>query len=988
MKKKICFITIVLLVFSVSLSWAVMQETTKPVPTITERTVPTVKKAEARPVLPDDFTPKIAKKGQVAPINDDYEATKSRAQRGGIVNVYEDDFETEGDLWYYVSFANLFALPDAYGDTEFGTRFTINHTSADLDGAYFYWYSAVGTPSATVHVYDCVANYPGTELGSVTVDWADITIGAYNYVDLSDITRGLSFDCGEDFFITYSVIDGVYGVTQLNIVTDDGESGVNRAIESWGPGAWGYMIDDWGGDYEFWIDAMVSYPDPWTSETGSWEYVEDSPSAKDTVSHSPTHCWWMDEFITGSYVKDAIVSPTFHLLSGYPLYYISLWQNIDLVRWAAGPGYVDETYDVYITDVDEAVTPYWHTDTLNAYAGANSWWCGKEDASWPGGWGYGNSWNQWIETPELSFAAAKDSICLDFMHRYDVEQDYDFCFLNISTDDWATSTTLATYNDTLGLHNTWAAEHINLSAYAGLDVRIRFRFESDGGWSDEDGDNTQGAWFLDNVIVYDGSKTTYFEDNADDHVNFLVNPGNYLWTRLWYEYQNTGGWTLFDKDVVWCTGCTCDITAYAGKDIKLKIGGQIDDETELGKGNGIYIDDIAITGIDLPEIDMACDLTVVPYPTTIGLPCKALNIYPKLILHHAGYGSSGGNIRIDVEGIGNAPPLFDYYKNGTDPLELLEYGIFDLGLVPWGYTPTIGTYDYQGWVEALGDTITSNDYAPEKIPVKIYPENEYELGYNSRIEGQYYYPTCTGAVTYYSPFRDGIFTSKDDYAINGIRLMNYNRFITSPSDTLQWAPLTFKVYNAADSVTLGALIYEEEIMLPSTQRVAWISFPFATPVPISADYFIHITGEFIDGNTGTAPQPPLTHPEYFILCDDNSYKYLGTSYYDGHAFNYGISAKDSLEAYPYDYWCNALINVDVPLPGYCENLVIAKSGNDIVLDWKAMPNATDYKVYYATDPYAADPWPILAATTSGAATYTHTDGATATKYFYKVTGTK
>ncbi|MDP8285339.1 MAG: hypothetical protein RAP03_01625 [Candidatus Electryonea clarkiae] len=984
MKTKICLLMVLLLIFSVSSIWAMKEATTATIPT--ERTAPQIKKAEARPVLPDDFTPKFAKKGQVAPINDDYEATKSRAQRGGIVNVWEDDFETEGSYWYYAGASWIYALPDQYGDTEFGTRFTINHTTANLDGAWFYWYSAVGTPSAMVHVYDVVANYPDTELGSVVVDWADITLG-WNYVDLSDITRGLTFDCGEELFITYSVIDGEYGVTQLNIVTDDYTSGANRSVELWGT-SWGYMIDDWGADIEFCIDIVLSYPDTWTCEGGWWEYVEDSPAAKDTVSHSPTHCWWMDEFITGSYIKDAIVSPTFTLYSGFPLYFISLWQNVDLVRYAAGPGYIDENYDVYITDVDEPVPADWHTDSLNHYAGEKSWWCGRMDPAWAGGWGYGNNWDQWIETPELSFAAAKDSICLDFMHRYDVEPDYDFCYLNISTDDWATQTTLATYNDTIGLHNTWTAEHINLSAYAGQDVKIRFQFTSDGGWSDEDGENTQGAWFIDNVVIADYAKVTYFEDNADDKVNFIINPGNYLWTRLWYEYQGYDGWTLFDKDLVWCTGCTCDVTAYAGKDIKIKIGAQIDDVTDIGKGFGIYIDDIAITGIDLPPYDMACDITVVPYPTTVGLDCKSLNIYPKLIMHEAGYASTGAKALINVEGTGSAPPLWSYYDWNTDPpLELLEYGIYDLARNP-GYTPVAGTYNYDGWVELDTDPNPDNDHAPP-MPVTIYPEGEYELGYNSRVEGQWYFPTCTGAVTYYSPFRDGIFSSKDVYQITGIRHMLYNRFIpgASPSDTLQWAPLTFKIYNAADSVTLGALIYEEEIMIPSQTRISWIEFPFAIPVPITDDYFVHITGEFIDGQTGTAPQPPLDHPEYFMLVDDNSEKYLGTSYYSGHAFNYGISAKDSLELHDMDYWVNTLINVDVPLPGYCENLAITssgKDGDDIVLVWKAMPNATDYKVYYSTDPYTG--FTELVGTTGGAATYTHTGGASATKYFYQVTG--
>ncbi len=972
MKTKICLLMVLLLICSVGFVWANKAATTMTTPT--ERALPQIQKAEARPVIADDVKLKVAKKFQNAPINDDYEATQSRVQRDGIVNVYEDDFETEGSFWYYSGAAYIFHLPDQYGDTEFGTRFTINHATANLDGAWFYWYSALGSPNATVHVYDCVDNYPGTELGSVQVNWAAITLGWY-YVDLSSITRGLTFDCGDEFFITYSVDNGEYGVTELNIITDDGTSGANRSIEYWG--VWEYMYLDWGTDFEFCIDVVLSYPDGWISQLGKWHYLEDTP-AKDVYSYSPTHCWWADEEITGGY-KDYLTSPQFMIPDGYPLYFYSMEVNIEFMRTGAGPGSIDEYYEVWIADLDAGVEDFWHTDTLNHYAGEKSWWCGKFQAGWSGGWGYGNSWNQWVQTPVMALPTLEDSISLDFMKRSDSEPDFDFCWVEISNDGFITCDLLATYN---GAHNTWTAEHILLDDYAGQNVSVRFRFESDGGWSDEDGlYPSEGGWFLDNVIVHDGSKTVYFEDNADDQLNFLVNPGNASWTRLFYDYDRdyplpSTGYELVDKDFIF--NGTCDVTPWAGKNVQLQIAVQVDDSS-YAHGAGLFIDDIIIAGIDLPQYDMACDFTVVPYPTTVGLPVKAINTYPKLIMHEAGYAATGANGRINPEGAGCAPPIYGYYINSTAPLALNEYGIYNLTRSPL-YTPVAGTYDYDGWVEGVGgDTNLDNDHAP-LVSVDVYPEGQYELGYNSRNEGRYYYPTCTGAVTYYSPFRDGVFTSKDVYMLNGMRLMNYNRFIPTgvTTDTLQWAPLTFKVYAAADSVTLGALLYEEEVMLPSTTRIVWTSFPFTTPVAITSDYFVLVTGEFINGIT------TATHPEYFILADDNTGRYLGTSYYSGHAFNYGISAKDSLELYVNDYWINSLINVDIPLPGYPDELTSTKSGNDIVLTWKAMPNASDYKVYRSTDAYTG--FTELVGTTGGATTYTDTGAASATKYFYQVTG--
>jgi len=888
MKKKLCFLTILLLIFSVSISWASMQETTKPVPMITERSVPIVEKAEARPVFPDGFTPKerhlIPPR---APINDDYEPINSREQKSGIFTVWEDNFETEDAFWYYdyTGSAWLWTCPDEY--PEFAVRYTPFHNGT-LVGTWIYFYGGDAT-EVTINVYDDDGTgYPGTLLGSLAVDPA-----AGNTIDLSSL--GITLTSMQDFYIGFTVTS----IGSIDFLSDTATGTGGRSLIYNGTD-WVYAVDDpyCGCPVEWFIDAIVTWNDPWTTATGDWDYLEDSPTAKDTVSHSPTHCWWIDEGV--GYTNNALVSPTFHLASGYPLYFISMWINIEFVRTVAPPGYIDETYRLWIVDTDETIDNYWHIDDLNAYEG-NSWWCGLEDPAWSGGWGYGNNWNQWIETPDLDLSTSSP-ITLDFMQRYDSEPDYDFCYVEISTDNWVTQTTLATYD---GPNNTWTAEQIDLSSYANENVRIRFHFISDSGASDEDGDYpSEGAWFLDNVVISDGSKTIFFEDNADDQVNFLVNPGNLPWEALFYDYDRdhpapSCGWELIDKDYIF--NGTCDITDYADKDIKLKVTVSTDDST-YAFGAGFFVDDIVITAIDLPEYDMACDFTLVPYPTTVGLPCKTVNNYPKLIMHHAGWGTTGANGRIDVLGTGCTPPLYSYYVNGTAPLGLNEYGIYDLTRSPL-YTPVAGTYDYQGWVEGVaGDTNPDNDYAP-LMSVTIYPEGEYELGYNSRVVGQYYYPGCTGALTYFSPYTDEVLTGTHD--INGIRHLCYNRNIPSgPAVPPETAPLTFKVYDAASPTTLGALLYEEEIDITTWLRYQWKNIPFTSSVPVSNDFFILITGEFINGNTNPG------HPAYFMLVDDNTAKYFDdVSYYDGHAFNF-VSV-DELEAYPNDFYCNALMDMEV-----------------------------------------------------------------------------
>ena len=346
---------------------------------------------------------------------------------------------------------------------------------------------------------------------------------------------------------------------------------------------------------------------------------------------------------------------------------------------------------------------------------------------------------------------------------------------------------------------------------------------------------------------------------------------------------------------------------------------------------------------------------------------------PKIIWHQAGYGATAAWCKVDVEGVGNPSPGFDYFAPPDTILGLDDYALIDLGRV---YTPTAGTYNYAGWVEASSDTSYANNYAPE-VPVTIYDAGQYELGYNSRLVGGVYYPNIPNALTYYTPFSDGILSASKDEQLNGVRWLAYSRGGTPVADT---ASLTINVYEANPDTTLGNLLYTEEITFYAT-RFEWINLPFATPVSISQDFFILVTGEWPE--TGTSPD----HLVFFMLCDNNTEPLLGESYYAGHSFYYDDSTAVVYELDNDLYW-NAMINIENLLEEP-QNVVItidASKGNDVVLTWDAVQFATDYKVYYSTDPYTG--FTELAGTTIGETTYTHTDGADNTKYFYQVKATK
>ena len=780
MKKVIIFFAILMLLSSIS--WARMQ--TAPIEQ-REVTSPTLVRSDVFQTFPEGVTPRRTPEATRAPIFDDYQQQNTR-DRAGIAYVWYDAFEPEDEIWNFGGPAYFWYVPTDV--PECATRFTTYQTGT-IAGAYFYFYGGDAT-AIDVHVHDDDnAGLPGTVLGSVT--GVAVTTGGYHYVDLSSLA--ISVTTGEDFFISFEV----NGAGDIWIVSDDGSltSGVQHS-SYWNGAAWAHT------DYEWCIVGLVTKDESWDDTFGWWYDVTDNP-------FSGSHSWWMSEEITGSYRKDFVVSPTFTFDPdvNYNVYYFSFMVDPELMRCGipTGPGSIDEYYEVWICDTDAGVYDWWHIDSFNAYSG-NSWWCGAPDIyGWPGGWGYGNNWNQWVQTPNISLPTDR-SLYLDFMHRYDTEPGYDYCYVEITTDNWASYDVLAAYDD---ISNTWAAVQIDISAYAGENASIRFRFESDTGWSDEDGDYlSEGAWFIDDVSVNDGTRTTYFIDDADTNVNFLVNPGNIEWTNLFYDYDRdypnpSLGYELVDNNYIY--NGTVNLTPWVGSNVKLRVSCQIDDGVDEPwlEGAGIYIDDIMIQGISLPQFDTQCDFVVVPYPTTEGMSRDLMD--PKIIYHQGGWGTSGANGYVDVEGLGLAYPLFDYRESGMPELAMFEYGMEDLTYQSSQYTPEAGTFNFKGWVD--GAAARADNFADDNF-IQISPPGEYEIGYNARVIGDYYYPDCDmGAVTLYTPFSDGHFTA-GPYYIDGIGHMIYNRGLDyGTPDTL-----TFTVYEAATPTTFGAQIYTEDII--------------------------------------------------------------------------------------------------------------------------------------------------------------------------------
>lgn len=177
---------------------------------------------------------------------------------------------------------------------------------------------------------------------------------------------------------------------------------------------------------------------------------------------------------------------------------------------------------------------HWHKDTIRLtepYLGDSTWWCGTVDTTgcWRQPRGYGNYWICYLvrDFPLPEWSAPADDVAFEWDQRYALERNYDYGYLDVSADGGSTWSTVRTFNNGgfqgPGTPHNWnhpVDGHYwwNMSDYAGTDVSLRFRVETDGAYSSADQyDNPQhsvldGAWQLDNFEWTVNGETVWFDD--------------------------------------------------------------------------------------------------------------------------------------------------------------------------------------------------------------------------------------------------------------------------------------------------------------------------------------------------------------------------------------------------------------------------------------------------------------------------------------------
>ena len=175
--------------------------------------------------------------------------------------------------------------------------------------------------------------------------------------------------------------------------------------------------------------------------------------------------------------------------------------------------------------VDMTVAPglYFHIDDfaglgggdfgrLTPLVGAQSLWCGtRADSlseylcSYTDMPGYGDNWNQTFTS--VAFPCSGDA-AVAYLVRWDSEIGYDYTYVEY-VDTSGSWVELASYTDIGEAQENWIIPQGVLPDT----LKLRFRFKSDGAWSDEDGQiNTDGAVIVDSLRLADTTGVMDFQD--------------------------------------------------------------------------------------------------------------------------------------------------------------------------------------------------------------------------------------------------------------------------------------------------------------------------------------------------------------------------------------------------------------------------------------------------------------------------------------------
>ena len=182
---------------------------------------------------------------------------------GGLPTLPTPRYEC-GYLYYYDDTASpvwAWSIPGNYDDDFYNTRFTVEAgVACTLKVAWLLLYSGFmeGDPDLRVYLWDDDGSgFPGTKLDSVDVPYASLPPTGLAWVGADFSAAEHVFAEGEEFHLGWTTVGDPTDV--LSVVSDDATGpyvGEERS-SAYAEGAWVSMLNLWGSDYAFFIQAEM-----------------------------------------------------------------------------------------------------------------------------------------------------------------------------------------------------------------------------------------------------------------------------------------------------------------------------------------------------------------------------------------------------------------------------------------------------------------------------------------------------------------------------------------------------------------------------------------------------------------------------------------------------------------------------------------------------------------------------------------------------------
>jgi hypothetical protein len=218
---------------------------------------------------------------------------------------------------------------------------------------------------------------------------------------------------------------------------------------------------------------------------------------------------------------------------------------------------------------------------VGAYSGEYSYWSNKGDMS------------DMTLTRTFDFTEVSGGITLTYWTWYDIEEDYDYVYLTASTDgeNWEILTTPSGtgedpsgnsygwgYNGLSGDNMVWMKESVDLSSFAGQEVKLRFEYITDTAVNGE-------GFLVDDIAI---PEIDYFTDFEEDSGGWL----GAGFVRVTNILPQTFRLALITK------GSTTTVTYLTRDDensleISLDIGGEVDEVILVVVGTTRYTRQLA-----------------------------------------------------------------------------------------------------------------------------------------------------------------------------------------------------------------------------------------------------------------------------------------------------------------------------------------------------------------------------------------------------------